>query len=341
MVKQPDKPRLKYVKFTREKGKLYAYFDTGRKKAGGGRLYAPLPAFGSAEFFPSYGAYMGARTKRQQVAPTVASVAEAYQRSDRFTRLAAGTQRAYTMSLKKVLAEFGDFPLDDITRRDVLAVLDEIPGGATRNLFVAVLGVLFKFARFRELTTADPIKDIPKAETGEHAPWPESLLKAALIADDQTVRLATHLLYFTGARIGDVVKMRWSDIQDGRIVVTPQKTKRLKKTLKIHQHERLAAELAQTPKRGMAILAKPNGRPWSQQTILQKLQAFAAEHGAGRIVAHGLRKNAVIALLEAGCTIPEVQSVTGQSVEMVMHYAAKVDQGRLSEAAILKLEKRR
>lgn len=340
-IKPPSKPKLEYVKFTRSKGKLYAYFNTGRKNAKGGPIYAALPEFGTPEFFTSYGSFKGARSKRQQVVHTIASLAETYQRSDRWSKLSDGTRRTYIVVLRRVLAEFGDFPLEDVTRKRVLIALDAIPGAASRNLFVAVLGVLFKYARFRELTAADPIKDIPKAQTGEHSPWPESLLKAALASDDQTVRLAVHLLYFTGQRVGDVCKMRWGDIQDGRIVVTPQKTKRLRKVLKIHQHEQLAAELAQTPKRGLAILAKPSGRPWAPQTILTKLQAFAREHGAGRIVSHGLRKNAVIALLEAGCTIPEVQAVTGQSVEMVMHYAAKVDQGRLSEAAILKMEKRR
>lgn len=340
MARKPPKPTLRHVKFTEAKGNLYAYFNTGRKDAKGRIIFAPLPKFGTPEFYTSYSAYLGARTKRQQVAPTVASLADLYQRSDRWNKLADGTRKVYGITLKRVIEEFGDFPLEDVSRKFVLDALDDIPGPASRNLFVAVLGVLFKFARYREMTENDPVKDIPKSETGEHAPWPIDLLKAGLKAEDQTVRLAVHLLYYTGQRIGDVCKMQWGDIQDGRIVVTPQKTRRLKKVLKIHQHEDLAAELAQTPRVGMAILAKRDGRRWSEQSVRTKLQAFAVEHGAGRVVAHGLRKNAVNALLEAGCTIPEVQAVTGQSVEMVMHYAAKVDQGRMSEAAIIKLQMR-
>jgi integrase len=40
------------------------------------------------------------------------------------------------------------------------------------------------------------------------------------------VRLATHLLYYTAQRIGDVMRMRWSDIRDDHIKVTQQKTGR-------------------------------------------------------------------------------------------------------------------
>lgn len=42
-----------------------------------------------------------------------------------------------------------------------------------------------------------------------------------------------------------------------------------------------------------------------------------------KTVPHGLRKNAVNALLEAGCTIAEVSAITGQTHQVVEHYAAK------------------
>lgn len=335
-IKRPDHPRLQWVKFTRAKGKLYAYFNTGRK-VDGKLVYAKMPSWNSPEFFASYASFKGARTKRLTIAPTVASVIEIYQRSGDWTRLADGSRKLYQFTLDKIAADFGDFPLADVTRARVFQAVEKHPGAATRNIYVSVLSVIFKFARVRDLTTIDPCKDIPTYKTGEHEPWPRWLIDRALAADDSTVRLATHLLYFTGQRIGDVCRMRWSDIAGRKIIVRQEKTD---KHLSIHQHERLADELAGTVKAGMTILCQPNGKPWSQSAVRTRLQAFAAGEGV-KVVPHGLRKNAVIALLEAGCTIPEVQAVTGQSVEMVMHYAAKVDQGALSEAAILKMERKR
>lgn len=66
-----------------------------------------------------------------------------------------------------------------------------------------------------------------------------------------------------------------------------------------------------------------------------------AEVCAVKAVPHGLRKNAVIALLEAGCTVAEVAAITGQSYAVVEHYAARVNTERLGSAAILKLDARR
>ena len=56
------------------------------------------------------------------------------------------------------------------------------------------------------------------------------------------------------------------------------------------------------------------------------------------LVFHGLRKSAVVFLLEAGCTDAEVAAITGQSRDMVEHYAREVNQRRLAASAVLKWE---
>jgi len=44
-----------------------------------------------------------------------------------------------------------------------------------------------------------------------------------------------------------------------------------------------------------------------------------------RFVFHGLRKSAVVFLLEAGCSDAETASITGQSRRIVEHYAKQVN----------------
>jgi hypothetical protein len=43
-------------------------------------------------------------------------------------------------------------------------------------------------------------------------------------------------------------------------------------------------------------------------------------------------------LLESGCTDGEVAAITGQSRDMIAHYAIMVNQRKLARAAILKWE---
>ena len=73
--------------------------------------------------------------------------------------------------------------------------------------------------------------------------------------------------------------------------------------------------------------------------------AFEREIIAGRLPAGVMLggrehwcKNAVNALLEVGCTIAEVSAITGQTHQVVEHYAAKVNRRKLGKAAILKFE---
>ncbi len=56
------------------------------------------------------------------------------------------------------------------------------------------------------------------------------------------------------------------------------------------------------------------------------------------LVFHGLRKSAVVFLLEAGCTDAEVAAITGQSRQMVEHYAKQVNQRKLAATAMSKWE---
>ena len=57
-------------------------------------------------------------------------------------------------------------------------------------------------------------------------------------------------------------------------------------------------------------------------------------------VPHGLRKNAVIALLEAGSSTAQAAAVSGQSLQMVEYYARQRDQSTLADAAMLRWENR-
>jgi hypothetical protein len=78
-------------------------------------------------------------------------------------------------------------------------------------------------------------------------------------------------------------------------------------------------------------------RRYGDKVARDLLQAFAANLGA-KIVPHGLRKNAVIALLELGCSVAETASISGQTLQLVEHYAKQRNQAKLSDAAVLRWE---
>jgi integrase len=263
----------------------------------------------------------------------MAKLSNEYQRHSKFTNRAESTQNTYLTYLKVIERTMGMAEVNAIERRDVQALMDQMaatPGAA--NMTLLVLRNLFKFAKAREYVRADPTEGVELNETdGEgHEPWPEWLVEAGL--NDPALRLPIALLYFTAQRIGDVCRMRWTDIRDGFVAVKQQKTK---KPLDIRLHERLAAILADTPREAMTLLYGAKNRPMRPATLRSQLQAWASKQGED-IVPHGLRKNAVNALLESGCSIGETASISGQSLGMVEHYARRMNSRSMGSAAILK-----
>lgn len=330
-------PKLQHVKFVRSKGRVYPYFNTGQKKDGK-VIYARLPAYSSPGFFDAYAALKAGRTKRQAVEYTIAKFVDEYLASRELAKRAPATVKLYTIQLDKLTERLGKYAANRLEAKHIQTILDnEDWGAATRNAFVYSIGALYKWGRKNSKTTLEPVKDFPREITGQHQPWPEHVLQAALEADDEIVRLGVHLLYYAGQRIGDTCSMRWTDIRDDILHVKQGKTGT---ELEIHLHSELKAELARTRRRALTILSMPEGGRIKADLLRDRLQAFTRAMGA-ETVPHGLRKNAVNALLEAGCTLHEVASITGQSTQMVNHYAAKVNKRALSKAAMLKFEARK
>jgi integrase len=112
------------------------------------------------------------------------------------------------------------------------------------------------------------------------------------------------------------------------------------KVLLIPVHRQLQAVLETIPRRAVTILTSTEGKPWRAfQTAWQKHRPLAVKERG--LVFHGLRKSAVVTLLEAGATEAETAAVTGQTLTMVAHYAKQVTQKKLAEAAVLKWERSR
>jgi len=328
MARKPHKPP--HVKTVKRNGREYLYFNTGQRRANGNPIYTPLPPMSAADFWPTYTALDNGRKRRETPAYSVADLMGDYLTSAAFAKLAKSTQSNYRLHGGYVKEVWGKFRADGLQSQYVREIVDKgIWGPGSTNMVIAVLGSAYRWGRRSKNLTVNPVRDVDRSALGQHEPWPDDVLEAALVCDDSEVRLAVHLLYFTGQRIGDVMKMRWGDIRDGHIYVQQQKTRKVVEPPLISD---LVAEIERTPREGLTII---HGIGVSK--LRRKLKAFTKAHGVDA-VPHGLRKNAVIAFLYAGCTVPEVAAITGQTHQVVEHYAARVNRRNLGKAAVVKFE---
>jgi integrase len=142
------------------------------------------------------------------------------------------------------------------------------------------------------------------------------------------------LALYTGQRKGDVHKIGWKVIDaDGFLTVTQSKTC---KKLRIPLPPALLDKLSQLERKGFAAIDRRDGHPLTSSGFKRIWRRQQEKHGFKGLQFHGLRRNAVNALLEAGYSIPEVSAITGQSFEMISHCAQEVNQERMAQSAMNK-----
>jgi integrase len=334
---------LPYIRIISPKrGGVYYYFDTGRKNERGGKLYVRLPDPSDPGFGGSYASLKAARKRRanaaaQPQAMTFAALIALYFKSPDFRELGPGTQSYYVRYMEVVAAEWAKAPLVDITEADVHELLDEYGDQVgVSNTILKVIRVAFGWGKRRKYVAESPAKDIARRDGTPYPPWPDHVLQAGLTSENENVRLAVALLYYTALRISDACKLTWSILADNGITIVPQKTRKRKPTpMFIPLHPELRRILEGVTPKNITILTNISGTgPATKESALKMLKPLSAATGEN-IVTHGLRKNAVIALLEAGCSVAETASISGQSIQLVEHYAQARNQKKLATAAIL------
>lgn len=334
--------KLKYLRVKKAKGRTYFYFDAG-KREDGQRDLRPLPDIKAFNFGDCYARARSERTrkKNKQGVLTLDGLIRQYEKSPEFRGLRGSSQYNYSLYLVRanrlIRSKSGESPpAKGIERTDVLALRDALsdtPGAA--NQAVGALGALFAWAVENGKLEKNPAANIRKFKAKPHEPWPETLLEEAL-ADPQ-VGMPVALLYFTGQRIDDVIRMSWGDIKGDHMLVH---VKKKDKQIRVAILPELASRLNAQEKSAVTILTNSNGKPWAKGGLRVKLQTWAKDRGH-KVVPHGLRKNAVNSLLEAGCTAAEVSGITDQSLAMVEHYAKGRNSLALGRAAVIKMSEHR
>lgn len=340
---------LKYVTSWRDRHGKRRYFFRAH-----GKKYSLPGKPGEPEFHRVYVRYLVeleantlGRRETAYIKGTIGWVIEQYFASPQFNEKAANTQRNYRRVLDLLKGKLGAARIADLQPSHIRVVRDEIAKSSTATADMAsmLLGVLWDHAaEFCNLELGtNPARDVRKvhSDRNPHEPWPAEVIEAFLGKSSEQLRLALHLLLYTGQRVGDVVAMKWSDIgTDGRMTVVQEKTgQRVVSPI----HKRLAALLKQTPRRSEFILNNRWGRPYKNADalsgVIKRVLTDDLEN-AGHLTTHGLRKNAGIALAEAGCTVSQIMAILGHKAPaQAIAYVEKANRGKLAASGIRKRER--
>jgi integrase len=282
---------------------------------------------------------------------TFASVIRAYMMSPKFESLAPSTRINYghLLGIAERPDTLGALPVEVIRPALVQAFLDGLADhpAKQRNARTA-LRMVEKWALVRDLLPY-PITTGTEAPggTGGYAPWSDEQVQLAeKHARPDLARLIT-LGANTGQRGSDLVKMRWSDIEEfkGRlgINVTQKKTGR---QIWIPFTKDLQRAISTWERRPTFLVLREDGLPWTRHHLStqwkrdRNSKPDLAPLKAAGLVLHGLRSTAVVRLRRAGATTNQIADMVGMSEKMVARYSRLSVQKENAVAAVHFLDTR-
>lgn len=280
---------------------------------------------GTPEFAAEYALMMRGRPPAPK--RTIKGLIQKYMESERWPALAKNTKKSYARHfayLEDVASHIDPATLRTAHIYEMRDALRDTPTDANRKIgalsTLLAHGVRIGWIDHNPAAGVEKLKGVrPPRE-----PWPADKIKAYRDCADPLPLLMFEMLLGTGQRIGDVLKMRWDDIEDGGIVVRQQKTGA---GIFVPLTDQLADIIARTPRIGDTIIAQPNGRSCSYSYAHRLITDVRVEIDAMGWDIHALRHSAASEIASLpGMSIEHVMAITGHTSEqMARHYSRRAD----------------
>jgi integrase len=325
-------------------GELKSYYY---HRATGTRLSG---TFGSAEFLASFAA--AEQSKKQRDVGTLSGLIREFERTKQWRRLADSTKNEYKRVFKFWEVEYGTCPYraleDKAFRADVIKWHDRFSEAKAREADnrVAILARVLSWAAKDGPLNINVLDGFERAYTSDRSDiiWLAEHIAAFMAVASPEMQFAMVLALHTGQRQGDILRLAWSQYDGTSIALRQGKRKRLGRTaplIHVPCTKALKATLDMAPRRAAVMLTTKTGLPFKKRYFAEQWENTCKAAGIVDLHFHDLRGTTVTMLAEAGCTLPEIVSITGHSLrraqEILEKYLARTS--KLAESAVAKFEK--
>lgn len=320
------------------RGREYFYWHPGRGTlAAGERIRLPDDPT-APEFWDALRQCQGITGPVQT--GTINALIDAYLLSPKFTNVAASTQYHYKRHLKIARDAWGDLQADKLRPKHLTAMMEGplalTPGKG--NAFLGTMQALAGWALGRGLIEQNFADGVArnKSSTG-HRPWTPAEIACAHESLTGMVRRGILLALYTGQRGSDVVRLGWTDVDEGGFRIRQRKTGR---EIWCPIVPELAAEMATWEKRPGPFLLQPSGNQYTRPLLWKHFDEARQQHSELRsAMLHGLRATAVVRLRQAGLATGQIGDIVGMSLGMIERYCRFADMKQGGQAALISLER--
>jgi integrase len=278
-------------------------------------------------------------------AGTFAEVIHLYLASPKFEGLAQSTKEGYRYLLGKAERPelLGAVPVGVIRPSLVQAFLDGLSNKPALQKYArAALKAVERWAIVRDLLPRSiTIGTEAPGGDGGYEPWTDEQVRLAETHAKPHLARAVTLGSNTGQRGSDLVKMRWSDIEeyDGLLGINVVQ-KKTGLPIWIPFTQELTRAIGTWERRPTFILLSRDGLPLTRHDLSDQWRLerdtnplLAPLKQTDRVL-HGLRATAIVRLRRAGATTGQIKDMVGMSEQMVNHYCRKSVQRENAIAAV-------
>lgn len=313
-----------------------------RARRGGKTVLTPLPP-DLAHDHPSFIAAWAAAARQVEppkapAAGTLASTWRAVLASTAFHSYSQSYRGIITRESRLICAKAGAVKASSIATRHVRADVAVAGNPEARLKAWRVWSAICLPMGWISDDPTHGIKKPRRAATGGHPTWTLNEIAAfrAAYPIGSTPRAIMELALWTGARIGDLVRIGPQHVErDGVLVFRQSKTGDASYVpwscplpdwaAHMEPERQLCLEAVAHMAGGLTFLQTNRGRPRSHKSAGQDIGAACRAIGLERS-AHGLRKARAVALADAGATTSQIGAWTGhRSLSEIAHYTREWD----------------
>lgn len=285
-------------------------------------------------------------------------------------QVADSTIYGYRSVCRHLDAKTGAIPIQRLTALDLQSLYGRLRAGGLSAAMVGLLHVVLNAALAQavrwDLLARNPAAAVTKPER-RPAPiryWSpdESARFLAVHQDDPEHGALWQLALLTGMRRGELLALRWSDVDVARqtitigrtltrtragklIVGTTTKTPNSLRTIRlpspcleplrrhrVRQRERRLAATDWSTEDGDLVFSRPNGRHLFPNILGAAFARAIAAAGVPPITLHGMRHSFATGMLIAGMHPKVVAEILGDRVEVVLRVYSHVTEGQQHDA---------
>ena len=256
---------------------------------------------------------------RSAGADTVASVAALFVERHGRTYRKRTYETATGMLNRHVLPRWGSRPLAEITRRDVIALLDDVVDGGSpvsANRVLAVVRRMFTWAIERDIVEASPCVGVraPTPEVSRDRVLTDIELCAVWLAAERyggPYGALVRLLILTGQRRNEVAQARWAEFDlEARLWSLPGERTKNQRPHTVPLPEAAIALLRSLPRIGDEFVLTTNGRVPAGGFGKHKARVDALlppDMSEWRL--HDIRRTVATGLARIGAALPVIEKI--------------------------------